>query len=403
MSQHDYNIDNGTGLQVRTEFNVGLLPAIVTQNSGPVAPSPTFPYMRWADTTTGMMKMMRGANDGVWITLYQLDGEWNSLAVENGSVTAPSIYFKGSGTDTGIYSSAADTIDIATAGVNRFSISSSGAVSIPTNDLTIQEVTVGRGPGAGATITNTVLGRQAHQSNVSGANNTAIGFSALRDNLTGSTNTAVGSACLQNCEASGNTGVGNQALQTLQTGDGNTAVGVAALYITTGAYNIGLGGVAGGSISSGSGNIVIGSYTSSGTYSPAFTISTQNNRISMGTSAITDAYIQVSWTVVSDARDKTNFSPVPHGLEFVNQLQPTAFHFKLDRDSEEPHGPLRYGFKAQDILALEGENSVIIDNEDPEKLRYKGEALVPVLVNAINELTSMVKDLQAEVAQLQSA
>jgi hypothetical protein len=52
------------------------------------------------------------------------------------------------------------------------------------------------------------------------------------------------------------------------------------------------------------------------------------------------------------------------------------------------HGDVRYGFKAQDILALEGDNPVIIDTEQPEHLKYKGEHLVPVLVNAIKELKS---------------
>ena len=58
------------------------------------------------------------------------------------------------------------------------------------------------------------------------------------------------------------------------------------------------------------------------------------------------------------------------------------------------HGDLRYGFKAQDILALEGDNPVIIDTEEPEFLKYKGEHLVPVLVNAIKELTKRIKDLE---------
>jgi len=47
-------------------------------------------------------------------------------------------------------------------------------------------------------------------------------------------------------------------------------------------------------------------------------------------------------------------------------------------------------------MALEGDNPVIIDNEQPEKLKYKGEHLVPVLVNAIKELTARVKELEDE-------
>jgi len=91
-----------------------------------------------------------------------------------------------------------------------------------------------------------------------------------------------------------------------------------------------------------------------------------------------------------------NFAPVPYGLDFVNKLKPTAFQFKVDRDTETPNGAVRYGFKAQDILALEGDNPVIIDNEDADNLKYKGEHLVPVLVNAVKELTTMVKELKSQ-------
>jgi hypothetical protein len=65
-----------------------------------------------------------------------------------------------------------------------------------------------------------------------------------------------------------------------------------------------------------------------------------------------------------------------------------------------PNGNKRYGFLAQDILALEGDDPVIIDNEVPEKLKYQGEALVPVLVNAIKELSAKCDSLQAEINTL---
>jgi hypothetical protein len=89
-----------------------------------------------------------------------------------------------------------------------------------------------------------------------------------------------------------------------------------------------------------------------------------------------------------------NISNVPHGLDFVNQLNPVSFNFKKDRDTEIPHGNKRYGFLAQDILALEGDDNVIVDNEQPDNLKYQGEALVPVLVNAIKELTAEINLLK---------
>jgi len=131
VAQHDYVIANGTGAAVRSDLNNGLA-AIVSQNSGTTEPTTTYAYMRWADTTAGVMKMRNGANNA-WITLYQLDGEWSTIAFENGSASAPSIYFKDSGTDTGIYSPGTDQVAISTAGTGRLFVNASGNVGLGTS------------------------------------------------------------------------------------------------------------------------------------------------------------------------------------------------------------------------------------------------------------------------------
>jgi hypothetical protein len=83
--------------------------------------------MPWADTTAGVLKIRNAANSG-WITLYQLDGEWSTIALEDGTAAAPSIYFKDSGTDTGVYSPGTDQVAIATAGVQRVNFSTTEVV-----------------------------------------------------------------------------------------------------------------------------------------------------------------------------------------------------------------------------------------------------------------------------------
>jgi hypothetical protein len=84
-------------------------------------------------------------------------------------------------------------------------------------------------------------------------------------------------------------------------------------------------------------------------------------------------------------------------------LNPVSFNLKKSRDTETPHGNVRYGFKAQDILALEGDNPVIIDNENEDSLKYNGEALVPVLVNAIKELKAQNEDLKSRIEVLENS
>ena len=82
-------------------------------------------------------------------------------------------------------------------------------------------------------------------------------------------------------------------------------------------------------------------------------------------------------------------------MDFVDQLKPKSFWFTKERGSNEKHGNKKYGFLAQDILALEGSNPVIINNEDENSLKYQGSHLIPILVNAIKELSAKVKALEA--------
>jgi hypothetical protein len=249
---------------------------------------------------------------------------------------------------------------------------------------------------------NTASGVNSLFSNTSGASNTASGVNSLYGNTTGLSNTANGANSLSvNTTGNNNTANGANSLYSCTTGSKNVSMGVLALQVlTTGNDNVGIGHLALGNLTTGSGNIGIGGNNSGGTYAPVFNGTTENNRVVMGSTSVTNAYIQVPWTVVSDARDKTNFAPVPHGLSFVNALKPTSYQYTEDRESSTPNGPVRYGFLAQDILELEGADSVIIDSEDTDKLRYNGEALVPVLVNAVQELSVMVEVLRAQVAAL---
>ena len=251
---------------------------------------------------------------------------------------------------------------------------------------------------------NTAVGKDALSSNIDGEYNTAVGHDTLRLNTSGSFNTANGRAALEvNTTGNNNTAVGYRALYSNIDGWSNTAIGRNALRLNTAGYrNTAVGRSALYYNTTGSGNIGIGFVNNVGTYAPVFDPTTENNRLVLGHTSITNAYVQVAWTVTSDARNKMNFAPVPYGLDFVNQLKPTAYQFKVDRDTETPNGDVRYGFKAQDILALEGDNPVIIDTEDADHLKYKGEHLVPVLVNAIQELTAMVKELQTEVSILKN-
>ena len=246
------------------------------------------------------------------------------------------------------------------------------------------------GPG------NTGLGYQVMQNSTTGAYNVAIGWQALNSSSTHSSNICIGYQSGYNIAGGHNIGVGYQTVFT-GTGAYNTALGYQALYNPSGSYNVGIGYQAGKTITSGAGNIILHPTSSAGTVAPVFSVTTENDRVVIGSTSVTNAYIQVAWTVVSDARDKTNFAPVPHGLDFVNKLKPTAYKFKEDRETEAPTGIVRYGFLAQDILEIEGDNPVIIDTEDLNKLRFNSDSLIPVLVNAIQELSTRLDFLEGKL------
>ena len=119
MPTHDYNIANGTGAAVRADIN-NALAAIQSTNSNSSAPSTTVAFQLWADTSSGTLKIRNAANSA-FIELMQLDG---TMTMEDGSASTPALAFRDD-LNTGIFSSAADTFDIATAGVSRFQIDAS--------------------------------------------------------------------------------------------------------------------------------------------------------------------------------------------------------------------------------------------------------------------------------------
>jgi len=134
MATHDYVIDNGTGSAVRADLN-NLFKAILTNNSGTTDPSTVISsdagskaFSFWADTNSSpaVLKIRNAADDG-WIELFQLDG---TLTLEDGSASSPALAFRDD-LNTGIFSSAADTLNFTTGGVERLEL---GAATVFNED-----------------------------------------------------------------------------------------------------------------------------------------------------------------------------------------------------------------------------------------------------------------------------
>ena len=167
MATHDYIIDNSTGQNVRQDIN-NALAAIVSNNSNSSSPSTTYAYQWWADTSNNVLKIRNSANNA-WIELLQLDG---TLTLEDRSASTPALAFRAD-LDTGIFSSAANTFDIATAGSKRLIVDSVGRVGI--GNITPVSYNAFANTLVVATSTNTGL---TLSGNDASANYSGIQFSA---------------------------------------------------------------------------------------------------------------------------------------------------------------------------------------------------------------------------------
>ena len=272
-------------------------------------------------------------------------------------------------------------------GTNASQYNTTGSYNVALGPFALQNNTTGN--------QNVAIGSVALRNNTAD-NNTAIGNAALEQNTTGTQNLGIGTASLTlNTTGSYNTGFGVSTLTRNTTGSYNTAIGIGTLgYCTTGINNSGVGYGAGTNVSTGGNNVFFG-YVSGA--DAVANITTQSNYVVLGNNSTTNANIKVAWTVTSDARDKTNISPVTHGLNFVSKLNPVSYQFVDNRADKNAVGDVKYGFLAQDILALEGDNPIIINNKDVENLKYNGESLVPVLVKAIQELNLKIIALETQL------
>ena len=282
---------------------------------------------------------------------------------------------------------------------------------------------------------NVAVGYDAQRANTTGFQNVAIGVRALNANNTFAQNTAVGAFALEKynggtngtndafgaitmcnftsgdynvalgayslfCYQSGcyNTAVGHRALTDVTTGTCNTGVGAfAGQCLTTGICNTALGWAA--LVRNGNNNTVLGA--------GAENVSGASNSVTLGNSSITVIRAQVtSITALSDARDKTDVTALPVGLDFINSLNPVKFTWQMREPNEVKDGTSEAGFIAQDLQAAQEAAGAdylgLVYDEDPEKLEASAGKLVPVLVKAIQELSGKVNFLQEELDRLKS-
>jgi len=219
-----------------------------------------------------------------------------------------------------------------------------------------------------------------------------------------------------------NTAVGHLALTTCGDGNNNTACGREALKLTTGGNNTAVGRAAGEDVTSGDNNLCLG-IDAGRSGSPSGAIGAGSNNVVLGDNNISNLYCADTSISSSDARDKTDVEDFKHGLSWITELRPITYRWDkrswyADEDGNwgTPDGSkkrdrLHLGFLAQEAVEVEKkhgyadkkDNMLAVNlNEDNTAYGYKYERLVPVLVNAIKELSAKNDELAAEIATLKT-
>lgn len=127
--------------------------------------------------------------------------------------------------------------------------------------------------------------------------------------------------------------------------------------------------------------------------------SSANLRISTNVTNIGTTGGTVVGTQTSDERIKNILGPVEYGLDTIKQIEPVRFALKSEPDTE------RLGFIAQQVKPLvpqsvfDTKEHIEGEPEDaPTKLGMEYVSLIPVLVNAIKELSAEVDALKAKLS-----
>jgi len=311
-------------------------------------------------------------------------------------------------------------------GYNALAANDSGERHVAIGDEALAAVTGGNHDAI-------AIGRNALHDHTTPGDCIAIGKYAM-DGTNSASSTqciAIGTSALGGALAGyGNVAVGYQVMDVATSAIHNTGVGRDALgALTSGNNNCGFGANAGGSVTSGGNNFFFGvgsGMTSGPGGTPGGAITTGNNEGVIGNGDHSKINVQVSLTVASDERDKTDFKPLSAGLNFVNQLTPYTYYWDkrakyvdweanpdadlntVVHDGTHKEDWMDIGFKAQDVIAIEESIGHIIDDKtnlvsnrtgDGKQYQLQYEKFVPILVNAIQELSAEVQELKDKLKE----
>ncbi len=413
MATHDYVIANGSGAAVRADLN-DALSAIVTQNSNATAPTTTYAYQTWFDTSTSPATIkQRDGSNASWITTGYADG-----TIDLGTVGTPSIRFNGD-TNTGIYSPGADQVAISTGGTQRATVDASGKLLVGYGTDVYGGAMQVFGTGTTLQISrNTTTGSASATFGLYKSASATVGALAAvvsGDNLgtvvfggaTSSSDVNSAASIRAGADATVSSTILPGRLQFFTTNTSGT--GIEALRINS-AQKIGIGST----ISDGGvqtiGYLTVYSNATAATsivgaefYAPStstrYQISFANPNGVVG--SISTSASATTYSTSSDYRLKENVTPLTGAAARVQQLKPSRFNFIADPDTEVD------GFIAHEVQEIVPEAIVGTKDEVDEdgKPLYQGidqSKLVPLLTAALQEALGKIADLETRLAALEA-
>ena len=397
MATHDYDIANGTGAAVRADIN-NALAAIVSNNSSATEPSTKYAYQWWADTSTGILKIRNSSNDG-WVELLQLDG---TLTMEDGSVGTPGLAFRDD-LNTGIFSSAADTFNISTGGVERMEL---GSATIFNEDGADVDFKI-----EGDTVANLFyLDASTDRIGIGTSTpSTKLDINLGADDSVIATSTDAGSF-YQSTDNTGSTLFGNSGAGGLISVDPSNAVADSLLQIIIdGSEKARM--IAAGNLSLGTASVlnnslltVKGGATSS--IATETTSTGDTNAIVFNNPNGVAGFINTngsatSYNTSSDYRVKENEVGISDGITRLKTLKPYRFNFKNDATKTVD------GFFAHEVTAvpeaITGTKDAVDSDNKPILQGIDQSKLVPLLTAALQEAIAKIETLEAKVAVLEGS
>ena len=322
------------------------------------------------------------------------------------------------GTDSTVNFTEGSNITLTQTSATEITIASSGGGATSLNGLTDALIdgtstylvsipaSLSGNPGA-----NTIIGNGNATALTTAGSNIIIGKECGTGITTNGGNILIGNAAGPVFNAgTSNIIIGSAAMTRPETYNSNIAIGSNTLFLaglggTTCEENTAIGiGAGGTTYRSGSNNTILG-------YDADTSAASVDNEFTLGNSSVATLRCAVtSITSLSDARDKTDIKDLSYGVDFIKSLTPREFTWNnrpevrivRDEDGNETEkeiqsknkGKKDFGFVAQEVQALDNDTLRLIYNSNPEKLEMSYGKLVPILVQAVKELTARIEALE---------